>query len=226
MALLKMGAIVTALSGKIGGQTIGISRFGQYIKNTGTYINQATPKRKKANAFLAVLTSHWRKVKQGDKDAWTALAPAIPYINRLGNSVVYSGFNLFVRWNYNVVLINKAIQDAPLPLSILTPAKIIDLKLNGAKIDLTIPDGDNAVFCKIYISQPMSLGDNQYKKRLRYAGFYDIATLKATIDIVPLIQTLFGQTMSLTKYYVVAMQFDPASGQPIGDDLVGFIDNV
>lgn len=223
MALLKMGAIVTALSGKIGGQTIGIGQSGQYIKNTGSYINQSTPKRKKSNAAIYAVTSTWRRLNAVDQSTWNALSPSLPYTNRVGNVEYYSGFNLFTQFNYNLNLIGAPNSTTAPAVSLLVAPSALNVNWTGTKLEVTTPDGDDAVICVISATPALSTGDSQYKKRLRFLTLQDNLAVKGTYDLTAAYKAVFLDFVGDSKVYVSARFFDGKTGQPLGTYLNGFV---
>lgn len=109
MALIKLGALITEISGKIGGQSFGHGNGGTYLKNNGSQINTRTNKQLKQRNNTALISSTWRQLSTVQKDSFKREAINYPYTNRIGETKYYSGFNLFQKFNQNRILINESI---------------------------------------------------------------------------------------------------------------------
>lgn len=109
MALIKLGALITEISGKIGGQSFGHGNGGTYLKNNGSQINTRSSKQLKQRNNTALISSKWRDLTTKQKDTFKSEAINYPYTNRIGETKYYSGFNLFQKFNQNLLLINEAL---------------------------------------------------------------------------------------------------------------------
>jgi hypothetical protein len=104
MALVKLGSIITEISGKIGGQVIQRGRAGQTMMNLGR------PPRSQSNAtserksnFSNVATT-WRGLAPSDVAAWNALASTMTRLNKFGDSYVPTGFQIYQEFSLNATL--------------------------------------------------------------------------------------------------------------------------
>jgi len=216
MALIKTGAIVTQISGKVGGQTFGKGQSGAYIKNTGSYINKRSGIRDERKAVLTSVTGLWRQLSDAQKNSWIALAPSFPYTNRVGDVSYYSGFNLFTKFNYNLQLDGQSpIPTAP-TVSTVTPPTLVSVAVGSGTAKVTTDVSSTAGSAKIYCSKPLSPGNTQYRRSLRMLTIAPFNTINAGIDIVSLIEGIFGDYPDGARYYVELLPFDTNTGQPIG----------
>jgi len=104
MAIIKTGAIVTDIRGKLGGH------FFSRNKSSAFMATKYKPKRSvsfdqmfQRQNFKTVLQL-WRNLTTAQRDAWNLAAPTFPYKDRFGSSKTGSGFWLFVKINLNLVL--------------------------------------------------------------------------------------------------------------------------
>lgn len=224
MALAKLGAIVTALSGKIGGQVFANSSNGAYIKNIGSYINKTTPKRKESNAALAYISGLWKTASVAQQSAWNALAATLPYKNRVGDTAYYSGFNLFVQFNYNLFLIGKAANlAAPAASAGVAPTKLFIVD-NSGNIELSTVDGDAGVICKVFAATRLSYGNTQYRKIKRLITCTANGNLQATYVSNTDYENVFGDVLAKGRIWFEIDTFDQVTGQPLGAFVNSFID--
>lgn len=213
MALLKMGAIVTQVSGKIGGQTFGTGQSGQYIKNTGSYINKLSTSRSVVNSNLAYLSNTWRQLTDAEKNSWSAAAPNFPYVNRLGNSKTYNGFNLYMKFNGNRLLWNASpVKTAPVPFTFYEfkcGTSEITPSLMTLSFEFTYPSNMYA----IYASNPSSAGSSYNKKGLRLIRVIEgIADNLFDVEIRSDYIEVFGDYKPGQKIFFKVFQYEKATG--------------
>lgn len=202
MAILKMGAIVTQISGKVGGQTFGIGKSGQYLKNTGTYINARTIKRTGSNTLLALITSQWRTLTQTQRDAWESATSNFPYTNRLGDTEYYSGFNLFTKFNVNRALIDLAILTTPpSPTTVNLPTDF-EMTPTTTTFPVFTDEGISDNLYLIYCAPPVSQGQSKNKKQLRLIYTATASELSTVLDIYDEYVEIFGAPLGGTKIFL------------------------
>lgn len=114
MATVLYGNGVADLRGSINGSVFSRNGNGGYVRNRTTPINPNSQKQVAVRAGLAFLASYWRSLTDTQRDAWTTAAPNFPYTNRLGQSSVYSGQQLFMKFNQSLAQGNIAgVLDVP-----------------------------------------------------------------------------------------------------------------
>lgn len=201
-ALIKLGALVTGISGKVGGQTFGIGKAGNYLKNTGSYINARTIKRVLSNINLQAVTSAWRTLTVNERTAWNSAAPSFPYINRLGQVKVYSGFNLFGKFNSNLRLINQFLIDVPpAPTIIILPtAMVLTFDTNTYTVQLLGTNGSNRY--AVYASAPQSVGQVSNKLNYKLLSIQTAATLNLGHPFINDYKALYGNPIFGSRSFV------------------------
>ena len=83
MALIRLGGLVTAISGKIGGQTLGTSASGSYIKNSGTPRKTITILQRSKMAQMSVTSQKWRELTDMQRQIIDCLDTAPLHINQI-----------------------------------------------------------------------------------------------------------------------------------------------
>lgn len=109
MALLKLGAIVTAISGKVGGQTFGIGAQGNYIKNNGTYSKNPTKYQEKIRINTSYLLRLWQTLTPVQLLSWKVLVGQYAYFNRLGEKKAYNPYQIFMVLNQGRIAIGQSV---------------------------------------------------------------------------------------------------------------------
>ena len=95
MAIVVYSALVNQVVGKHGGsvfqklgKTLGVR---QHIHYSGARTIPAS----KSKQQWSVICSAWNNMTSVQRQAWSTAAPTYPATNRLGNSIIWSGFQLF-----------------------------------------------------------------------------------------------------------------------------------
>lgn len=184
MAILQMGAIVAKISGKIGGQTAGLGRNGQYLKNTGSYKKAGSTFRRDVLSSKRLLAAQWGGIGAQGRASWDAATSSFPYVNRVGDTKYYSGYQLFCKFNGNNLLAGTGVESiAPLAYGIQPPS-LIDfivtqnqfLLLNGIDIDANC---NYAVF----VSDNLTNGQNSLSNMEKMIRVVSEGELRGGIDI-------------------------------------------
>lgn len=108
MAIFK-SHILAAASGSVGGVTYSRNRFGMYIRNRSMPVNPNTSRQQAVRSIMTEVVEYWNgSLSAAQRSAWDAYAANVPVINRLGDTVQLTGFNMFVR---SMIAIQQAGQD-------------------------------------------------------------------------------------------------------------------
>lgn len=122
MALIKFGAFMTDLSGKVGGTIFSKNRGGNYAKNLVIPNNPATAAQSRIRGIFSTLSSQWKSLTEQQRNSWSESAINFPRINRVGDQIILAGNALFVSLNAALMVIGEAINlSAPTPKGTLTP---------------------------------------------------------------------------------------------------------
>lgn len=113
MALVKFNQIAQA-SGKVNGTIYAVNRGGQYMKTWKKPTNPQTTPQSTVRSRLASLASAWRSLTVGQRDAWNTIVESYPQVNRLGDSYIPSGYQLYMSLNSNLLAAGQSTIDTPL----------------------------------------------------------------------------------------------------------------
>lgn len=164
MALIKMGGLVTRISGRIGGTTFGTSASGSYAKNTGTPRKSLTIAQKGKMALMGTSAQRWRGLTQSQRDAFNAASPDYPYLNRVGDTKFYSGYAIFTQLVNNLSLGQFAIVPVPLPKFTFTPLVFVNIDDFPYDMFIQLSDGQEDITYRYFMTRISSPGiSNAYK---------------------------------------------------------------
>lgn len=87
-------------SGSAGGITYSRNRFGAYMRNRAVPVNPNTDRQVVVRNFVRSLSIAWENtLSQADRDKWETYATNIVWQNKLGQSVLLTGLNHYIRSN-------------------------------------------------------------------------------------------------------------------------------
>lgn len=104
MAIITLGAPVSGIRGKVGGNVYSANKSGPYLKAWGRGSNpRSTPQTEHRNK-LVKFAQAWQNLTAGQQAGWVTYAalPAQDKTNSLGETYSASGFNWFVEINLNL----------------------------------------------------------------------------------------------------------------------------
>lgn len=100
MALVKYGGGVLQMSGSIGANTFARNRSGNYVRARTSPVNPNTARQVAVRSAIATLTVRWSSTLTAvQRTAWNLYAESVNMLNRLGETILLSGFNHYIRSN-------------------------------------------------------------------------------------------------------------------------------
>jgi len=154
------GAIISEIRNKIAATVYSKNASGAIIRNRVTPINRRSDGQTAQRQTLASLASGWRGLTQAQRDGWNSATANFPQSDSLGQTVILTGEQLYVRCNANLTLIGQSlITAAPVPASfaVLT-ASIASLTASAFTVGYT-PDPVPAGFSLVVrATRPVSAG--------------------------------------------------------------------
>lgn len=178
MALIKLTAIVDNISGKLNGTVFARNKGGHYMRSKSNPTNPQTFFQMSNRGAFGAIATAWRNLTQAQRSGWDGAAPDFPYQNRLGDTKILSGFNLFQKLNRNLILagapFSNEMNSAPTPAAVTTPTFAfpnfgVDPDETGTlfEIDADVIQEPGSHVALLYVTPPMSAGISNFKNRLR-----------------------------------------------------------
>lgn len=177
------------MSGSVGGVTAGHNKGGQYLRNRSIPTNPNTARQQLVRSCLAECSQSWKLLTAAQRGRWEQYATATPLVNRLGESVTVSGFNMYVRTNTflkSIRPVTAPVTEAPTSpgQSILPPLATqspVYLRTNG-DFEAPLAAEQFLRYIGIFIGPSVSDGVSSFK------GPYTFAALSAEPDAPPAAQ--------------------------------------
>lgn len=93
-------ALLTSMSGSIGGMTGARNRGGLYLRARTIPVNPNTQRQRDVRDALSTLVARWNdELSDAERAAWDLYASQVPLTDALGDEIQVSGVNMYVRSN-------------------------------------------------------------------------------------------------------------------------------
>lgn len=216
MALIKLTAIVDNISGKLNGTVFAKNKGGHYMRSKSKPTNPRTAQQMAVRGAFGAISSAWRSLPEAARNAWNEIASDFPYINKLGDSKVLSGFALHQKLNRNVGIVGgDALQYPPAPQGVASISEITPnfeptaLTITGAAVS-EIGQKNKVV---IYATPALSPGVSNFQNRLRQIQVADIDDLGTGINFTASYSNLFGAPVADQKIGVAVRAINEDTGE-------------
>src|SRR4051812_17501208 len=122
MARVQFGAIVTGMSGKLGGHVFGNSLNGATIRNKQAtkklwgYIKRGTSGGGQSpQTNVSLISQAWKDLDDSERAAWTSYAVQYYTTHSLYGVHSLTGYSCFSKLNHNILLVGGSIITVPVP---------------------------------------------------------------------------------------------------------------
>lgn len=102
MASTKLANFIVDARGKIAGTVYSHGKAGSYAKQSFVPSNPSTTRQINRRAQVRSMQSKWKELTQAQRDLWNKMSFDYPVQNRVGDTVVLSGHQLFIKLNLNL----------------------------------------------------------------------------------------------------------------------------
>lgn len=215
MAIITPGVAVAAISGSIGGTVFSRNKGGAYIRNRAIPVDPNTTDQQSRRAILASQSQGWADITDADRAAWANWARQNPVTNALGNSILLSGHQAYVRLNSRLDLVDEAVLTLPpivnAPLALDTFAQSGDIGLGNVEAVYTATPLGASVILWVEAAVVNSPGITFVKNLFRFVGI-STAAQASPFDNQSLIEAKFGVLIVGQRLFVRLSTFDTATG--------------
>ena len=185
MAIFKVGLVVSDIKGTSGGTVFSANKGGNYTRRYKKPTNRNSEKQHAVRSAFGSMTGAWRTLTELQRSSWNEGAVHFPMMNKLGESKILSGQQLFNKLNNNLIQLGQSIlETCPIPQSFPEVSVVVDSNVTtGNVLTVTISyDGATEVpadfSCIVNATASMSAGINSPQKGL----FKKIAVFEAAED--------------------------------------------
>ncbi len=170
--------ILTTMSGSLGGITAARNKGGQYLRARVVPVNPQSPDQVTLRTIFGNLAIAWGTVLTAlQRTGWDTYAENVTVVNRIGETVNLTGFNMYIRSNTGRVQAGFARVDAPPTIFNLGDFTDVSIAVagGGASIDVTFDNTDawaneDDAIMMVYASREKAETINFFKGPYRLAG--------------------------------------------------------
>ena len=176
--MLIRSIIAPGMSGKSGGIVAARNRYGTYLRPWVKPVDPQSADQVVVRSHMSAAAAAWAALNAGQKSSWATYAAAIPWLNKLGDTVYLTGPAMFrscycaaVRCGATAPSAPPAILQLPQSDATLAAAMSAATQLITVTFDDTLGwAGETGSHMALYMGQPQSDTTNFFKGPYKYAG--------------------------------------------------------
>jgi hypothetical protein len=213
MALLVPGAVVSVLSGKLGGTVFARNRGGAYARSYAIPTRVTSDTAQLVKAAFTAASRGYANLTAAQIAAWDQYGAENPVSNRIGQLITLKGQSWYVGCNSRLIITG----DTPIDLPPILPSPVIAVASNAAvdvsdgtaEIDVAAHAEDASIRVIIYAARSVSAG-KRYVDNLYTTVYYSAAGASGTTLSFgsQLIAKLGSLQAGVTYHFKVVMQDD------------------
>lgn len=169
MAKIKLGAIVVAMSGKLGGHVFAKNRGGAYMRTKTTPSNPQTPAQMSVRGAFAAISSSWSALTESARATFNGFVASYSTTDIFGDIKNPSGKTLYQRLNQNLSnsgqpLITLCVAPLEVPFASVITAQY---QIAAGKFDVDTANDTTGTELLVFATPPLSQGTKFVKNKLR-----------------------------------------------------------
>jgi hypothetical protein len=212
MAIVKLGGIVTEISGKIGGQSF--SNYGSFatLKNITQRNTLPSSKQARQRFITGQISGSWAQLTQAQRDGWETASVNYTWYNKIGVEVTRNGFQTFNFLNQNLTLIGIAPNvNAPAYVPVTQP-KINIIDISSGNFEIQSNNSSATYLYALFAAPNLPNGVSYAQNRMKYCGTITSAQLNAGYDVIADIEAVFGNLAFPNKISIIIDPINQTTG--------------
>lgn len=213
-ALIRFGQGVSLIRGTLGGTIFSRNKSGAIARNYAIPTTQPTQSQNTVRALFALTAVLWSGLSASARSVWNALAQTSSYINKVGDSAVYSGQQLFMKVNNQLQQVGlTTVLDAP--ADILQPDGLLPFDITiGGGAAVVVSDTAVVPAGVVYVLEGTvgSAGKDNFKNAYRQLTVVAAAADWDTLDFETELSAMFGIPVAGQKVAVRAFAVSLTNG--------------
>jgi hypothetical protein len=212
MAIVKLGGIVTEISGKIGGQSF--SNYGSFatLKNITQRNTLPSSKQARQRFITGQISGSWAQLTQAQRDGWETASVNYTWYNKIGVEVTRNGFQTFNFLNQNLTLIGVAPNvNAPAYVPVTQP-KINIIDISSGNFEIQSNNSSATYLYALFAAPNLPNGVSYAQNRMKYCGTITSAQLNAGYDVIADIEAVFGNLAFPNKISIIIDPVNQTTG--------------
>lgn len=213
MAIIKTSALVTLISGKVGGQTFVNGAQGNYLKNNGNYQKRATQNQQIQRSNSSFVLRSWKNLTPTQQASYTSQVGNFTFVNRVGDTKSYNAFQIFMLLNQNAIryeapLITTCPSPYTFPVATATCVSTFPNTLFGSQTGM---NGSDKII--VYASPPQNSTFGNPYVALKQIGIAGASTFAITTDLTTRYSDTFSPLVTGQHIFLSFKQLSTTSYQ-------------
>lgn len=218
MAVVKYGAIVTEIKGKIGGTVFQAGKSSYVMRNNAFGGGRKSLRWQEIKQIFARVATNWRTLTSGQKASWLASTPDYPATNKFGDTYTPSAYQLYCTLNNNRIQIGLSMLTtpvAPVAEQDISPVTFVETDPDNYDLSFTAT-GSNQYEVQIFASNPVSQGVESIPSRLIYLAHIN-GTTSTPYNLKSTLVDAFGEIKDGSRIWLRLYVVRHASGRKYGN---------
>lgn len=216
MALIVPGAVVSVLSGKIGGTVFARNRGGAYARSYAIPTRVTSPTAQLVKAAFAAASQAYANLTTAQIAAWDAYGQENPVSNRIGQLITLKGQSWFVGCNSRLVLSGDSSIGLPpilpAPTIAVASSPVVDVNNTVATVAVAAHAADASVRVLVYGARSVSPG-KRYVANLYTHLFTSAAGASGTtLSFGSELEAALGSIQEGVTYHLKVVMLDIRTG--------------
>lgn len=193
MAVVKYGAMVTELKGKLGGQVFQGSNASLIIRNNQRKRNPPSSQMFLSSKNVTTVSQAWRSLSDAQRTAYAAAAALWPFTDKYGNTYYGTGYQVHNAQNIALLSIGQPYSADPLgsvAAESVATNLIVFVRGSYFQYDISFNTGLSQIM-QVFASAPLSPGHNINNPKVLLVGEWD-TSINTTHDCYSNYVALYG----------------------------------
>lgn len=189
---IKLGAIITDASGKVGGQIVSKNVSSHSFRNKSVSKIAHTSSQSAIRATTQYVMQSYKSLNTDAKSKWEVNAKLYTRQYFSGSTQNLSAFGLFQVINQNRVLSGLGLLTTPAPYHIASQAQGISVEASQTSIIVSSTFYNSNDVIALYATKNLSRGISKPNRYMRLLGYFDGADFESGIDVITEYVAKFG----------------------------------
>lgn len=188
MASIKLGPAISDIRGSIGGTVFSRNGGGAYAKQRTKGTNPNTSGQQVMRSIMAAMFTMWSALSAAVRTNWATYATNVTMVNRLGDAINISGYNMYARTRAIMIRLGKTmVAAAPTIMTLAEQDSTVAVTPSAGSQNLSIAFNNALGWASevggtliVYQGLPQNAAVNSYKGPYKIIGAVDGAVSPPT----------------------------------------------
>jgi len=171
MALVKYGALITEIKGKVNGQVFQGGNAGFVLRNKNSRPGNDSLSRSAATNLMSQVAGSWRYLSPAERLAWSTAAENWLFVNRYGETYTGSGYQMYCAYNRRLIQRGQSMVLVPVVPETGTDPLAIQLDVAASNFVITWDQNPGASsYYNVYATRLYAASQRQFNRPFYFLG--------------------------------------------------------